>query len=66
MQNKYAGKCEHCSCEVAARQGTLERNGRRWTLLCGPCFDKSDNSSYEDRECGNRAYEDQCAERCGF
>lgn len=26
----------------------------------------ADNSSYEDRECGDRAYEDRCAAACGY
>ena len=28
--------------------------------------DLGDNSSHEDRECGDRAYEDRCAQVCGL
>ncbi len=66
MANRYKGTCNACGNTVAANEGTVERVGRKWIVWCGPCFDKSDNSSYEDRCCGDRAYEDQCAERCEY
>lgn len=64
MANKYAGPCKACGANVPAGQGILEYNhgrGTRWNLWCVSCFNKSDNSGPEDRECGNRAYEDRCA-----
>ncbi len=66
MTNKYAGVCNACGKKVGAQDGHIERAGRRWIVWCGPCFDRSDNSSYEDRCCGDRAYEDRCAEQCGY
>ena len=70
MSNRYNGKCNHCGCAVAAGAGHCEFTGRpgrdRYQVLCNTCFDKSDNSSYEDRCCGDRAYEDRCAEACGY
>lgn len=74
MKNKYKGSCHCCHKPVEAFQGILEsksgyRGGRRtntWLVWCQECFDKSDNSSYEDRQCGNRAYEDRCARACGL
>jgi len=73
--NRYAGKCEACGRTVQAEEGNLEyvgkySGGRRrksaYKLWCTNCFDASDNSSEEDRCCGNRAYEDRCAEACGY
>ena len=66
MTNKYAGKCHDCGRAVRSHEGVLERIGRRWVVWCQACYDRSDNSSYEDRACGNRAYEDACARACGF
>lgn len=73
MSNKYAGKCHACGCEVQAGQGKLEYTGGyyrgrriKYLLWCMACFNKSDCSGEEDRCCGNRAYEDQCARACGF
>ncbi len=65
MTNKYAGKCE-CGKQVAARAGQLQRFGRTWSVKCQSCFDRDDHSSAEDRECGDSAYEDRCAEMCGY
>ncbi len=65
MTNKYAGKCGDCGARVSARAGELERIGRGWVVRCQACFDKSDHSSAEDRECGDRAYEDRCAAQVG-
>ena len=66
MSNRYTGKCEDCGTRVSARQGVLERAGCNWVVRCQPCFDKGDHSSFEDRECGDRAYEDRCAAQCGY
>ena len=66
MTNKYSGKCGACSRPVRAGEGVLERSGSKWLVWCQDCYDRSDNSSFEDRCCGNRAYEDQCARDCGF
>ena len=66
MTNKYAGKCWACGHPVATREGILERSGSKWLVWCQACYDRSDNSSYEDRACGNRAYEDQCARECDY
>ena len=66
MANKYAGYCNPCQKPVKAYSGQLERVGSKWVIWCLDCFDKSDNSSQEDRQCGDRAYEDRCAEQCGF
>jgi hypothetical protein len=66
MANRYPGKCNSCGESVKAGEGHIERAGRRWIVWCQDCFDRSDNASAEDRECGNRAYEDRCAEACGF
>ncbi len=70
MTNKYAGKCE-CGNRVAARAGQLLKVGRSWAVKCQSCaagaeFDRRDHSSTEDRECGDSAYEDRCAEMCGY
>jgi hypothetical protein len=64
IKNKYPGKCHSCGRQVRRGEGTLERAGGKWLILCADCccyYNKSDNSSYEDR-----AYEDQCAKACGF
>lgn len=67
MINRYPGKCECCGKRVEAHAGILEHKyGRKFIVWHPACFDSSDNSSYEDRCCGDRAYEDQCADRCGF
>ena len=71
MTNKYAGKCGACGADVAPSAGILEyapayRRRRRYILWCRACYDKSDKSGAEDRACGNRAYEDECARRCGL
>lgn len=62
MSNRYSGICNDCRQPVPAGAGILERSGRRWVVWCESCYDRSDNSSYEDRACGDRAYEDRCAE----
>ena len=66
MANKYRGKCNGCGSTVDAGSGTVERRGRVWVVWCHECYNKSDNSGYEDRCCGDRAYEDQCARDCGY
>lgn len=64
MTNSYAVRCLACGDFVAAGAGILEacahRNFKTW---CLPCFNKSDNSGPEDRECGNRAYEESCRQQ---
>ena len=71
MANKYPGQCR-CGVQVAAGAGHVQKIGRRWVVSCedcGPTADRSsrrDNSSFEDRQCGDMAYEDRCAEMCGF
>lgn len=73
--NRYAGKCEACGKAVEQGAGNLEYVGRYhagqrrkspYKLWCWDCFNASDCSGREDRCCGNRAYEDQCARACGF
>jgi len=67
MTNKYKGTCSKCGATVSAKSGILERQGRQWVVYCTTCnFDKRDHSSYEDRACGDMAYEDRCAEMCGY
>ena len=67
MTNKYAGTCRKCGNRVEKHQGTLEKIGRKWTVTCPQCnFDVNDCSSYEDRCCGDMAYEDACARACGL
>ena len=73
MTNKYKGTCHACGKPVAAGMGKLEHTGGyyqgkrvNYLLWCIPCFNASDNSGEEDRCCGNRAYEDQCARACGM
>ncbi len=65
MTNTYSGYCRGCKRRVLAGTGELERIGRKWVVWCMPCFDESDNSGPDDRMCGNRAYEDQCARAVG-
>ena len=67
MTNRYPGKCEGRGGRVDSHAGILEHKyGRKFIVWHPACFDKSDHSSYEDRQCGDRAYEDQCAAACGF
>jgi len=70
--NKYAGCCHACKSRVPAGAGYIESTGRcpsgrlAWRLWCLSCYNASDNSSEEDRACGNRAYEDACGAACGL
>ena len=66
MTNRYAGKCHACSKGIDKGEGILEKVGRKWVIWCLACYNASDNSGEEDRCCGNRAYEDQCAAACGL
>jgi hypothetical protein len=68
MTNKYHGNCNACGEPVKPGTGILETLGRRrgYKLWCMDCYNRSDNSGPEDRCCGDRAYEDMCAERCGY
>ena len=66
MTNRYKGTCCDCGKLVGTEKGILEKSGGRWIVRCVECYNKSDNSSAEDRCCGDRAYEDQCAAACGF
>ncbi len=55
MGNKYPGKCNACGCDVAAGLGVLKRNvggyhrRTKWIVWCQSCYNKSDNSGFEDR-----------------
>lgn len=60
--NRYEGMCVDCGHEVRPYRGVIEKVGGKWITRCHPCYDASDNSGQEDRECGDRAYEDRCAE----
>jgi len=64
--NKYSGNCEGCQRRVKAGAGVIERSTGRWLVWHEGCFAGSDNSGYEDRACGDRAYEDQCARAVGY
>jgi len=64
--NRYPGTCGACGRSVDAGKGIIERHGRRWLVWCETCYNASDHSGAEDRACGDRAYEDQCAARCGL
>ena len=65
MTNRYQGKCNDCKCTVESGSGILEavpqyRRKNKYIVWCIDSYDKSHNSSYEDRCCGDRAYEDNC------
>ena len=68
MINKFKGTCGTCGAFVFAGCGQVHRSGNRWKVYCLDCgsMDRRDNSSHEDRACGNSAYEDRCAERCAL
>lgn len=71
MKNRYLGRCISCKAEVGKYEGTLRRSRRgRYYVLCSRCANApsgyTDNSSYEDSCCGDLAYEDSCARRCGL
>lgn len=68
MENRYPGKCVECGAHVPAYAGFLERRpfGKKFVVWCMSCYTESDNSGQEDRACGDRAYEDECAQKCGF
>ena len=70
VSNRYPGRCHACGRHVAEFEGIAEKKagGRRagWLLWCEPCYNHSDNSGPEDRACGDRAYEDRCAEAVGM
>ena len=63
--NRYEGQCHDCGDEVRPYRGTIEKVGGKWIVRCPSCYDLSDNSGMEDRECGDRAYEARCAEMIG-
>ena len=42
MLNKYPGTCGSCGGRVARHDGTLHRNGRRWTVTHVECSAASD------------------------
>ena len=71
VSNRFPGRCHACGCQVKEFEGYAERKaGVRtkrggWLLWCMGCFNESDNSGPEDRACGDRAYEDRCAEAVG-
>ena len=66
MTNKYAGTCKECGTKVRAGSGELEKIGQKWEVWCLECYNESDRSGAEDRQCGDRAYEDSYAQACGF
>ena len=66
MDNKYESTCHACGKIVKPGKGKIEGYKRNWKVWCMECYNASDNSSEEDRCCGNRAYEDLCAQRCGM
>ena len=66
MTTKYKTKCIACGAVVNPGSGHLEKVSGKWQITCEPCFDRRDHSGYEDRCCGDMAYEDTCAERCGL
>jgi len=51
-------KCHDCGKVIAEGEGISEYTGVKDIIWCQDCYDRSDNSSYEDRACGNRAQED--------
>ena len=75
MKNKYPGLCHNCGTQVQAGAGHYVNGRARYghnrarkafgAVWCSQCFDRADNSSVEDRCCGNTAYEDACAAACG-
>ena len=69
MRNRFPGRCHECGRHVPEFEGLIERKagGRRagGLVWCEPCYNRSDNSGPEDRECGDRAYEDRCAAAVG-
>lgn len=75
VTNKFSSKCNACQKPVPAGAGVVEhkpgwnkhrrRNTGRWICWCLDCFNRSDMSGPEDRECGLRAYEDRCAAAVG-
>jgi rRNA maturation endonuclease Nob1 len=67
VSNRFPGRCHACGRQVKEFEGYAEKasRGRRWLLWCMGCFNESDNSGPEDRCCGDRAYEDRCAEAVG-
>jgi len=68
--NRYAGTCNACKARVEEGVGVIEWKAGyprgHYIVWCKACYDRSDCSGDEDRCCGNRAYEDQCARACGF
>ena len=72
IANRYPGNCHACRRPVEPGKGIWE-SGRpsrgtrpRGRLWCRTCFNISDHSGPEDRQCGDRAYEDACARACGL
>ena len=70
VANRYGARCGACGANVPTGKGILESvpggRRRRWIVWCSSCYDKSDNSGAEDRACGDRAYEDECARRVNY
>jgi hypothetical protein len=69
-ENRYKGTCVICGGFVGSRRGYLEKRNGKYIVYCSTCYfhadDKKDHSGQEDRECGDMAYEDRCAQQCGF
>ena len=66
MKSKIAGRCRACGRPIA--KGTEifwdAVHGARHAECDGA--DHQDNSSFEDRECGDLAYEDRCYEQTRY
>jgi len=65
MQSKYPGTCRNCKAPIK-RGDLITYHGRGSGVSCAKCSPTTDNSSYEDRACGDTAYEDACAAACGM
>ena len=66
MTNKYSGRCVMCGDTVGVHEGIAQRRGHKWVVYHADCFDRNDHSSYEDRECGDAAYEQRCFEATNY
>ena len=65
MQSKYPGTCAKCG-KPFAKGELINYYGRgRGVEHAHQCGNRQDNSSHEDRACGDMAYEDACAAACG-
>lgn len=72
-KNLYGGTCTKCGKTVERLAGYVEwvqtgrgRRGGHFIVWCQGCYNASDHSGVEDRQCGDRAYEDACGRACGL